>query len=85
MTWFPWIHIEPDNSENETVRELYRRTINHVTGKIPDAVRLTSLTPDVAGLLYDLDRAIEAAAKGLSSREREIAALIVSVNNGCVH
>ena len=85
MPWSPWIHIEPDNPENETVRELYKRTKNHVTGKIPDTIRLTSLTPDVAGLLYDLDKAIEAAAKGLPLREREIAALIVSVNNGCVH
>jgi hypothetical protein len=48
-------------------------------------MRLTSLTPEVAGLLFDLNKVMESAAKGLSLREREITALIVSVNNGCVH
>lgn len=85
MPWSTWIDIEPENTENETVRDLYRRTKNRITGQIPDTMRLTSLTPEVAGSLYDLGKAIEAAASGLSLREREITALIVSVNNGCVH
>jgi alkylhydroperoxidase/carboxymuconolactone decarboxylase family protein YurZ len=55
------------------------------TGQPPDLVRLTSLTPSVAGLLYDLQRTIYQEARGLSLREKEIAALIVSVFNGCVH
>ena len=85
MPWSTWIDIEPENTQNATVQDLYKRTKNHITGNVPDTIRLTSLTPDVAGLLYDLNRAIESAAKGLSLQEREITALIVSVYNGCVH
>ncbi len=85
MAWNPWIEIEPNNTDHETVRQLYRRTGDRTTGAPPDTVRLTSLTPEVSGLLYDLQRAIYHGAKGLSIREKEIAALIVAVYNGCVH
>ncbi len=85
MGWNPWIEIEPDDTANETVQELYRRTGDRTTGRAPDTVRLTSLTPEVSGLLFDLQRAIYHGAKGLTVREKEIAALIVSVYNGCVH
>ncbi len=85
MPWNPWIEIEPDHTDNEIVHQLYRRTCDRTTGIAPDTVRLTSLTPEVSGLLYDLQRAINHEAKGLTVREKEIAALIVSVYNGCVH
>ncbi len=85
MPWTPWIHTEPDDTADERVQELYRRTRNRSTGRPPDSVTLTSMTPEVAGLLYNLQQAIEQAARGLTLREIEIAALIVSVYNGCVH
>ncbi len=67
------------------VQQLYHRTRDRATGRAPDTVRLTSMTPQVAGLLHDLQQAIYHGAKGLTHREKEIAALIVSVYNGCVH
>lgn len=85
MTWTTWIHIEPEDTENEAVRDLYRRTRNEKTGKLSDTARLTSLTPDVAGRIYDLNKAIGQATKSLTLRESEIAALLVAVNIGCVH
>ncbi len=85
MPWNPWIEIEPNDTDDETVHQLYRRTGDRTTGAPPDTVRLTSLTPEVSGLLYDLQRAIDRGARGLTVREKEIAALIVSVYNGCVH
>ena len=85
MAWTTWIEIEPDATANEAVQQLYHRTRDRATGRPPDTVRLTSLTPEVAGLLYDLQQAIYHGAKDLSLREKEIAALIVSVYNGCVH
>jgi DNA-binding CsgD family transcriptional regulator len=39
------------------------------------------LTPDVASLIYYLNRAIHDSAKGLTPREQEIAALVVSSLN----
>jgi alkylhydroperoxidase family enzyme len=85
MTWTTWIETEPEDTVNETIRELYSRTRDMTTGRPPDAVRLTSLTPTVSGLLYELQRAIYQESKGLTLREKEIAALLVSVYNGCVH
>lgn len=85
MAWIPWIQIEPDDTKNEAVEQLYNRTRDRTTGGPPDTVRLTSLTPQVAGLLHDLQLAIYHGAKGLTLREKEIAALLVSTYNGCVH
>lgn len=85
MAWIPWIEIEPDDTANEAVQQLYERTRDPATGCPPDTVRLTSLSPQVAGLLYDLQKAIYHGAKGLTLREIEIAALVVSTYNGCVH
>lgn len=85
MTWTTWIDIEPEDTADRSVQELYDRIRERDAGRIPDTVRLTSLTPKVAGLLYDLQRAIYHGAKGLSLLEKEIAALVVSVYNGCVH
>ena len=85
MPWLPWIKTEPYDTDNEEIRQLYARTRSALTGRPPDTVRLASLTPDVAGLLFDLQRAIYQGAKGLSVREKEVSALIVSAYNGCVH
>lgn len=85
MIWTPWIEIEPDDTADEAVAQLYDRTRERPTGRPSDTVRLNSLTPRVAGLLYDLQKAITHEAGGLSIREKEIAALIVTAYNGCVH
>ena len=85
MPWVTWIDIEDESSTNEEVRNLFKRTRNKVTNKVTDTVRLTSLTPEVSGLINDLSSAIQRNATGLTPREKEISALIVSVYNGCVH
>jgi hypothetical protein len=85
MPWNPWIEIEPNDTPQPAAQELYARTREHATGDVPDTVRLTSLTPAVAGLIHDLHHAIYVQAKGLSVREKEISALIVAAYNGCVH
>jgi alkylhydroperoxidase family enzyme len=85
MPWTPWIAIEANDTANEQVQRVYNRTRDEATGRPPDLVRLTSLTPQAAGLLYDLQRTVYNGAAGLTPREKEIAALIVSVYNGCVH
>jgi hypothetical protein len=85
MTWTTWIETEPDGIVNETIQALYSRTRDMTSNCPPDVVRLTSMTPTVSGLLYDLQRAIYQESRGLTLREKEIAALLVSVYNGCVH
>ena len=85
MPWNPWIETIPVDTDDPEVRQLYERTKNPRTGYPSDVVRLTSLTPEVAGLMNDLNRAVLVNAKGLSRKEQEIAALIVATYNGCVH
>ena len=85
MPWVTWIDTEDESTANEEVQQLYKRTRNPLTKKKSDIVRLNSLTPEVAGLLHDLNRAIHRNATGLTAREKEVAALITAVYNGCVH
>ena len=85
MAWTTWIEMEPVDTVKEEVARLYNRALDRTTGRPLDIVRLTSLTPRVAGLLYDLKEAVCQAAEGLTLREKEIAALLVSTYNGCVH
>jgi hypothetical protein len=83
MTWTTWIETEPDDTTDEGARLLYNSIRDPITGLLSDdTVRLTSLTPQVAGLLHNLRHAIHANATGLSVREQEVAALIVCAYNG---
>jgi alkylhydroperoxidase family enzyme len=85
VPWKPWIEIEPEDSQNEEAIELYKRTRNPKTNKISDLTKITSLTPEISELINKLSTAVYKNAKGLTPREKEIAALITSSLNGCVH
>ncbi len=85
MPWVTWIEIEDESTSNKDAQQLYQQTRNPVTKKVSDTVRLTSLTPEVAGLLHDLNQAVHRNATGLSTREQEIVALVIAAYNGCVH
>lgn len=85
MSWTAWIKIENDNTENEAVKRLYQRTKNPLTKELSDLTRLTSLTPEASELIDRLSKSVYENATGLSAREKEIAALVTSSLNGCVH
>jgi alkylhydroperoxidase family enzyme len=85
MPWTPWIKIESEDTSNVQAKNLYERTRNPVTQKISDLTRITSLTSQTSELIDKLCAAVYRNATGLSTREKEIAALIVSSLNGCVH
>jgi hypothetical protein len=85
MPWVPWIQIEQDDTSNETVKQLYQKTRNSLTGKISDLTRLTSLTPEVSNHLDSLCTAVYRNAVGLTVREKEVVALVTSAFIGCVH
>ena len=70
MPWVHWIEIKDD----ETAAK-----------KISDLTRITSLTPEASGLIDRLCESVYKNATGLTNREKEIAALITSSLNGCVH
>lgn len=85
MPWTAWIEIEDDNTENKAAKKLYQRTKNPLTKELSDLTRLTSLTPEPSELIDKLSKSVYENATGLSAREKEIAALVVSSLNGCVH
>jgi hypothetical protein len=85
MPWVPWIHVEADDTLTQAAKELYKKTRNPLTRKLSDLTRLTSSTPVVAELLDTLCKAVYGGDNGLTVREKEIAALITSSLNGCVH
>ena len=85
MPWVPWIHIEADDTLTRAAKELYQNTRNPLTRKLSDLTRLTSSTPLVAELLDKLCTAVYGGENDLTVREKEIAALITSSLNGCVH
>jgi alkylhydroperoxidase family enzyme len=85
MSWTSWIKIESENTSNVEAKQLYERTRNPATQKISDLIRITSLTPQTAELIDKLCASVYRNATGLSAREKEIAALVTSSLNGCVH
>jgi alkylhydroperoxidase family enzyme len=85
MPWNTWIIIEPENTNNEETMRLYENTKNPITKDVSDLTRITSLTPEVSELINKLCISVYKNATGLSAREKEIAALVTSSLNGCVH
>jgi hypothetical protein len=85
MPWKPWIQTEKDDTSNEEVKQLYKKTRNSLTGKLSDLTQLTSLTPEVADCINSLRSAVYQNASGLTLREKEVAALVTSSFVGCVH
>jgi alkylhydroperoxidase family enzyme len=70
MPWVHWIEITDDKTAGV---------------KKSDLSRITSLTPQTSELIDHLCASVYKNATGLSAREKEIAALITSSLNGCVH
>ena len=85
MPWTPWIDIEPDDTDDPAAKALYAKTRHPITGQLSDLTRITSLTPTAAELIQQLRNAIYHGSDRLTAREKEIAALITSAFNGCVH
>ena len=85
MSWTPWIETEGDDTSNAAARQLYERTRNPATKQVSDLTRITSLTPPTSELIDRLCASVYTQATGVSPREKEIASVIVSSLNGCVH
>lgn len=85
MTWNPWIRIEPEDSPQEKVQRLYKKTRKPLTGKLSDLTQLTSLAPELSEHLHYLGVSVYRDVGSLSLREKEVAALVTSAVIGCVH
>ncbi len=85
MSWTAWIKIEGENISEVEAKQPNDRTRNPAKKKISDLTRITSLTPETSELIDKLCTSVYRTATGLSAREKEIAALVTSSLNGCVH
>ncbi len=85
MSWTAWIKIEVENLSSVEAKPSNDRTRNPATKKKSDLTRITSLTPETSELIDKLRASVYRTATGLSAREKEIAALVTSSLNGCVH
>ncbi|KAA3634068.1 MAG: hypothetical protein DWP97_07845 [Calditrichaeota bacterium] len=85
MPWKPWVEIEKRSSKNEDVQKLFDEVMDPETKVIPDLCKLTSTTPIISAHINRLRDSIAENKSGLSFKEKEIAATIVAVLNGCVH
>ena len=85
MPWKPWIEIAKRATENPDIKAMYESVMDPETKVIPDLCKLTSTTPQIALNINTLRDSIAENKSGLSVREKEIAATIVAVFNGCVH
>ena len=85
MPWTPWIRTEDENSADERIQELYSKTRHPLTAEISDLTRITSQIPECSLLIDQLCSAVYQNAADLSAKEKEIAALVTSAFNGCVH
>ncbi len=84
MPWVPWIKTDHEDSQCNDVLQLFRET-RGLDGNVSDLVRITSRTPTVSRLIHELGRAVYESARGLTLKEKEIAALVTSAFIGCVH
>jgi len=78
----PWIRtISVGDAEGE-LKEQYDAAVRRA-GRVYGIVRTMSLAPAILEASMDLYRAIMFAAQGLSRRQREMVAVVVSRANQC--
>ena len=73
--------VEPERATGR-LRELYDAAIRRA-GRVFGIVRIMSLEPVVLEASMDLYRKVMYGSGGLSRREREMLAVVVSKANGC--
>jgi len=81
MTWIRTIH--EDDAEGR-LAEVYEAIIER-RGKLSNIMRIQSLAPEAMAIHMELYLALMFSKGGLSRAERELIAVIVSVENGCTY
>ena len=77
-----WIRTIPEEEAQGRLAEEYRLAIQRA-GRVFGIVRTMSLAPRVLKASMSLYRAVMFAPEGLSRRQREMIAVVVSRENAC--
>ncbi len=78
----PWIRTIPVGEASGELKELYDAAIRRA-GRVFGIVRTMSLAPAILEASMDLYLAIMYAPRGLTRRQREMVAVVVSRANQC--
>ena len=78
----PWIKTVPDHEATGRLAKSYRAAIERA-GRVFGIVRAMSLAPEVMDASMALYQRVMYAPEGLSRRQREMLAVIVSRTNEC--
>jgi len=79
-----WIKTVPEEEAKGELTEVYRR-IAGSRGKVANIMRVQGLNPAAMGAHLDLYLAVMFGPSGLSRKERELIAVVVSAANGCTY
>ena len=77
-----WIHTIPPEEAKGLVRRVYEAAVKRA-GKVFQIVRLMSLSPATMETSLELYKTIMFGPSGLSRRQREMLAVVVSLENHC--
>ena len=77
-----WIRVIPPEEASGRLRKLYDVAMKRA-GRVYHIVRTMSLAPRVLETSFDLYSAVMFAREGLTRRQRELLAVVVSAKNDC--
>lgn len=78
----PWIEVIAPEAAKGRLKKLYGEAVQRV-GKVYHIVRAMGLDPGVLETSFALYRSIMFSPRGLTKRQREMVAVVVSSANGC--
>jgi len=78
-----WIKMIEENQAKGELADLYEELANNPRNRVAHILKVHSLKPKTLKAHLDLYRTIMFGESGLSRRQREMVAVIVSVTNSC--
>ena len=78
-----WIHTVPEREASPELAALYEAVVDPTTGQLDNILSIHSLHPAGLRAHFDLYMAVMAGTPGLRKVDRELIALVVSLENRC--
>ena len=78
-----WIETTPSDDADDVLRALYREVADPETGDVDNILAIHSLNPDGLGAHLALYRTVMRGTRTLPKVDREMIAVVVSIENAC--
>jgi alkylhydroperoxidase family enzyme len=79
----PWIETVPEDQWTEALAEIHPRVVDQTSGRVDNIMAIHSLNPAGMAAHDGLYRSAMAGTGSLRKVERELIALVVSLENHC--